>query len=303
VKASLPPKLSPALEDFLEHLRVERRYAPLTVDNYRRELGLLARHLHHSGVQSWPEARTEQIQALIAAEHRRGRGPASLRLLLSASRSLFRYLLREGQLKANPAQAVRAPKLQRRLPHVLDVDEAKVLVELKARDALQPRDQAILELLYSSGLRVSELVGLYWRDLDIQQGLVRVTGKGSKTRLVPVGRAALQALQALPCPGPETPIFPGRGGRPLSTAAVRLRLKRRALEQGLGKRVHPHLLRHTCASHLLESSGELRAVQELLGHADIATTEIYTHLNFQHLAQVYDAAHPRAHHRRNRGDS
>ncbi len=300
MKASLPPQLSTVLEGFLEHLRVERRYAPGTVDNYRRELGLLARHLQHNEVQSWPEARTEQIQALIAAEHRRGRGPASLRLLLSASRSLFRYLLREGQIQANPAQAVRAPKLQRRLPQVLDVDEAKVLVELKARDALQPRDQAILELLYSSGLRASELVGLYWRGLGIQQGLARVTGKGSKTRLVPVGRAALQALQALPCAGPETPIFPGRGGRPLSTAAVRLRLQRRALEQGLGKRIHPHLLRHTCASHLLESSGELRAVQELLGHADIATTEIYTHLNFQHLAQVYDAAHPRAHRRRNR---
>ncbi|HEN47569.1 MAG TPA: tyrosine recombinase XerC, partial [Mizugakiibacter sp.] len=245
MKSSLFPNLNKAIEDFLEHLRVERRYAPRTMDNYRRELGLLARHLHLSGVHSWPEARSEHIQALIAAEHRRGRGPASLRLLLSASRSLFRYLLREGQIQANPAQPVRAPKLPRRLPYVLDVDEAKVLVELKARDALQPRDQAILELLYSSGLRVSELVGLYWRDLDIQQGLVRITGKGSKIRLVPVGRAALQALQALPYADSETPIFPGRGGRPLSTAAVRLRLQRRALEQGLGKRVHPHLLRHT----------------------------------------------------------
>ena len=201
---------------------------------------------------------------------------------------------------ANPAAGLRAPKLHRHLPHVLDVDQAQRLVELDAEDPLVARDRAAMELLYSSGLRVAELCNVRWRDLDLDEGLVRVTGKGNKTRVVPVGRRALAALHELqpPSVSADAPVFPGRGGKPLSPSALRLRLKRRAFEQGIAQRVHPHLLRHTCASHLLESSGELRAVQELLGHADIATTEIYTHLDFQRLAQVYDSAHPRARQRR-----
>jgi integrase/recombinase XerC len=197
---------------------------------------------------------------------------------------------------------VRSPKVRRKLPEVLDVDEAATLVEVAAGDPLALRDHAMLELLYSSGLRVSELCGVRWRDLDPEQGLLRVTGKGNKTRIVPVGRMALSALGALREAQPahaDEPVLRGRGGGPLTPGAVRAALKRRARQQGVWKRVYPHLLRHSCASHLLESSGNLRAVQELLGHADIGTTQIYTHLDFQHLARVYDAAHPRA--KRKRG--
>ncbi len=288
--------LQHAVARFLDYLRVERRYAPRTADNYAHELTLLTRHAETQGVRNWKALQPAQLQALVAAEHRRGRGAGSLHHLLAACRSFFRWLLREGELDASPAAGVRAPKLRRKLPHVLDVDQAQRLMELDADDALAARDRAALELLYSSGLRVAELCGVRWRDLDLDEGLVRVTGKGSKTRVVPVGSQALAALRALrpALAAAETPVFPGRHGAPLTPAALRLRLKRRAGEQGIAQRVHPHLLRHTCASHLLESSGELRAVQELLGHADIATTEIYTHLDFQRLAQVYDRAHPRA---------
>ncbi len=291
-----PAPLETAVARFLDYLRIERRYAPRTVDNYARELALLTRHAGAQGARCWGELQPAQLQMLLAAEHRRGRGAGSLHHLLAACRSFFRWLLREGELQASPAAGVRAPKLRRRLPHVLDVDQAQRLVELDADDVLVPRDRAALELLYSSGLRVSELCGVRWCDLDLDEGLVRVTGKGGKTRVVPVGRPALQALRALQpaAAAPGAPVFPGRRGAPLTPAALRLRLRRRAREQGIAQRVHPHLLRHTCASHLLESSGELRAVQELLGHADIATTEIYTHLDFQHLAHVYDRAHPRA---------
>jgi len=180
---------------------------------------------------------------------------------------------------------------------VLDVDEATALVEITAGDPLALRDRAMLELLYSSGLRVSELCGTRWRDLDTEQGLLRVTGKGNKTRIVPVGRMGLEALAVLrdsQSASADAPILPGRGDQPLTPGAVRAAIKRRARSQGIWRRVYPHLMRHSCASHLLESSGNLRAVQELLGHADIGTTQIYTHLDFQHLAKVYDAAHPRA---------
>ncbi len=292
--------LEVAVNRYLDHLRIARRYAPGTITNYARELTLLARHARDHGVHDWSGLPPVVLQGLMASEHRRGRGPGSLRHLASACRSFFQWLIREGTLVANPAAGLRAPKLRRRLPHVLDVDQAQRLVELDAEDPLVPRDRAVLELLYSSGLRVAELCNVRWRDLDLDEGLVRVTGKGNKTRVVPVGRRALAALRELrpTSEQADAPVFPGRGGKPLSPSALRLRLKQRASEQGIAQRVHPHLLRHTCASHLLESSGELRAVQELLGHADIATTEIYTHLDFQRLAQVYDRAHPRARQRR-----
>ncbi len=192
---------------------------------------------------------------------------------------------------------VRGPKVQRKLPVVLDVDEAASLVEAGGEGALGVRDRAMLELFYSSGLRLSELVGLRWGDLDLDGGEVRVLGKGRKARIVPVGRHAVAALRALgeaEGRAPEAPVFRGRGGAPISPRTVQARLHKLALAHGSAKHVHPHLLRHTFASHMLESSGDLRAVQELLGHADIATTQIYTHLDFQHLAKVYDAAHPRA---------
>jgi integrase/recombinase XerC len=183
------------------------------------------------------------------------------------------------------------------LPQVLDVDEAVQLVEVPTDAPLGQRDRALLELLYSSGLRVSELCALRWHDLDLAEGQVTVLGKGSKQRMVPVGshaRAALEAWRAESAAKADAPVFPGRGGKPITPRAVQLRLRQLAQRQGLFKRVHPHLLRHTFASHVLESSGDLRGVQELLGHADLGTTQIYTHLDFQHLARVYDGAHPRA---------
>ncbi|HEX5959725.1 MAG TPA: tyrosine recombinase XerC [Rhodanobacteraceae bacterium] len=290
-------KLADDAAGFLEHLRVERHYSPGTLRNYAHALDALTRFADALALGNWNELRGEQLQTLIANEHRRGLEPPSLRAMLSAYRSFFRHLARNGGLQNNPAAGVRSPKVRRKLPEVLDVDEAATLVEVTANDPLALRDRALLELLYSSGLRVSELCGARWRDLDTEQGLLRVTGKGNKTRIVPVGRLALAALAVLrdaQSADADAPILPGRGGKPLTPGAVRAAIKRRARAQGVWKRVYPHLLRHSCASHLLESSGNLRAVQELLGHADIGTTQIYTHLDFQHLAKVYDATHPRA---------
>jgi len=289
--------LAAAIDGYLGYLRVERRYSASTLDNYARALAKLRAHAERIGIGRWQELRSAQLQALLAEQHRAGLAPASLGLFLSSCRSFFRYLAREGEVKVNPAIGVRAPKIPRKLPKVLDADEMTALLEFPLDDAEAVHDRAMLELLYSSGLRVAEIVSLRWRDLDVSEGMLRVTGKGAKTRIVPVGREALSALQALRTQdhgGDDDLILRGRNGRALSTNGVRTRLKRRARDQGIWQRVYPHLLRHSCASHLLESSGNLRAVQELLGHADIGTTQIYTHLDFQHLAKVYDAAHPRA---------
>ena len=289
--------LTRATDRYLDYLRVERRYAASTLDNYARALAKLGAHAERLGIAHWGELRSSQLQALLAEQHRSGLAPASLGLFLSTCRSFFRFLARDGEVKVNPAVGVRSPKIPRKLPKVLDADEMGVLLEFPTDDAEAVHDRAMLELLYSSGLRVAEIVSLRWRDLDPGEGMLRVTGKGSKTRIVPVGRQALQALENLrvqDAGADDGLILRGRNGRPLSTNGVRTRLKRRARDQGIWQRVYPHLLRHSCASHLLESSGDLRAVQELLGHADIGTTQIYTHLDFQHLAKVYDAAHPRA---------
>ncbi len=286
-----------SIDRFLDYLRVERRYSPSTVANYGRALARLRVHAESLDIARWDALRTAQLQSLVAQQHRDGLAPASLALFLSTCRSFFRFLARDGALSVNPAVGVRAPKVPRKLPQVLDADEMGALLEFPTDDAEAVHDRAMLELLYSSGLRVAEIVSLRWRDLDAVDGMLRVTGKGSKTRIVPVGRQALDALAALRAQdrgGDDDLILRGRNGRPLSTNGVRTRLKRRARDQGVWKRVYPHLMRHSCASHLLESSGDLRAVQELLGHADIGTTQIYTHLDFQHLARVYDAAHPRA---------
>ena len=289
--------LSGATERFLDHLRHQRRYSPGTLDNYTRSLAALRAHALALQVPRWRELRSEQVQSFVAAEHRRGLAPGTLKHMLAACRSFFRYLAREGEAATNPALGVRSPKAPRKLPQVLDVDEVAALLDFSTDDPEAVRDRALLELLYSSGLRVSELTNVRWHDLDLGEGLIRVVGKGSKTRIVPVGAKAIAALATLreqDHPGSDDPLVCGRLGKPLTPNGVRARLKRRAKDQGVWKRVYPHLLRHSCASHVLESSGDLRAVQELLGHADIGTTQIYTHLDFQHLARVYDAAHPRA---------
>jgi integrase/recombinase XerC len=285
------------LARFLDHLAVERRLSPRTIEAYRDDLSRLSAALDADDTMAWSAVVSDRLRSFIAAEHRAGQAPTSLARRLSAIRSFYRWLLREGLARANPADGVRAPRAARRLPNVLDADEMVSFLDLPAGGGIAARDRAMLELFYSSALRLSELTSLRWASLDLDEGLVRVDGKGGKTRLVPIGRLAREALAAWRQDAGgalEAPVFPGRGGAPLSARAVQARLKTLAQRQGLWKRVHPHLLRHSCASHLLESSGNLRAVQEMLGHADIGTTQIYTHLDFQHLAKVYDAAHPRA---------
>src|SRR5690554_1272061 len=296
-----PPERDPAAllapaAAFLEHLEIERRVSAHTLDAYRRDLAALCGWAEKDGTA--PEALDgARIRAFVAAEHRRGLAPSSLQRRLSACRGWYRWLLRHGRIQADPTTGVRAPRRSSDLPKVLDPDEAKALVEVPPDAPLGLRDRAMLELFYSSGLRVAELCALRWRDLQLDDGLVTVLGKGSRQRSVPVGshaRRALEEWQAESGAAGDAPVFPGRGGRPISPRTVQARMRLLAQRQGLFKRVHPHLLRHSFASHVLESSGDLRGVQELLGHADIATTQIYTHLDFGHLARVYDAAHPRA---------
>jgi len=285
------------VERFLAQLDVERRLSKHTSAAYRRDLALLLAHCEQEKVTQWTDLRSEHVRGFIAAQHRRGLAPPSLQRLLSACRSLFRWMLVNGEIAVDPSTGLRGPKARRKLPQILDADETAQLVSLPVQSALDARDRAMLELFYSSALRLSELCALRWSDLDLGEGLVRVLGKGNKARLVPVGRLAREALGALLArSGAKAgdPVFPGRHGAPIGPRAVQKRMKQLALRQGIHKNVHPHLLRHSCASHVLESSGDLRGVQELLGHADIATTQIYTHLDFGHLSKVYDAAHPRA---------
>ena len=292
-----PDALSDAVLGYLERLRVERGFSPNTLAGYRLDLARLIAFARAVPLDDWRKMQGEHLRRFLAAEHRLTLSPTSVQRRLSSCRGFFLHLVREGVLRATPAAGLRAPKAPRKLPQVLDPDEMKRLIEFEVLTPEDVRDRAMLELFYSSGLRLSELCGLCWADLSLEEGLVRVRGKGGKMRDVPVGRHACDALTALRRAGAaesRMPVFKGRGGQPISRGEVGLRLKAIAQRQGIEKRVHPHLLRHSAASHLLESSQDLRGVQEFLGHADIATTQIYTHLDFQHLARVYDAAHPRA---------
>jgi integrase/recombinase XerC len=292
------------VQRFLDHLRHERRLSPHTVTAYGRDLAHWLAYGERAGIGALAEVTAHHVRGFVAARHREGLGGQSLQRELSAVRGLFRYLMREGVAHRDPAADVSAPKGAKRLPKVLDADQvARLLAPIEEGD-LARRDRALFELVYSSGLRLAEAVGVNLGDVDAAEGMVRVVGKGAKTRLVPVGSKALEALAAwLPLrnalASPEEPaLFVTRAGRRLAARSVQARLKRMGLLQGLEVPVHPHMLRHSFASHLLESSGDLRAVQELLGHADIATTQVYTHVDFQHLAKVYDQAHPRARRRK-----
>ncbi|MGD2082408.1 MAG: tyrosine recombinase XerC [Chromatiales bacterium] len=289
------------LERFLHHLRHERRLSPRTVQGYERDLRLAAAWCREQGLRGWRDLDPHRVRSYVAARHRAGLSGKSLQRTLSALRSLYRYLLREQEADSSPADGVRAPRTPRRLPATLDADEIGRILDADGGDApLAVRDHAIMELLYSSGLRLAELVSLDLPDLDLADGTLVVTGKGAKTRRVPVGRKAREAVRAWLAhraslaPLEEPALFLSRRGGRISRRAVQQRLAVMARALGAARGIHPHLLRHSFASHILESSGDLRAVQELLGHADIATTQIYTHLDFQRLAQVYDQAHPRA---------
>ena len=288
------------LTRFIEYMRYERRASPHTISNYQRDLNAVVAWCELQQLQAWETIDGQHVRALIAARHRQGASPASLARLLSSLRSFYTWLIREGQAGSNPAVDVRAPKRKRPLPKTLDADQVGLLLEGKEDTPLAVRDRAIMELFYSSGLRLAELVGLNKNDFSQGGREVDVTGKGNKQRRLPVGAKAHEALQAWLslrsdwANADEQAVFVTQRGKRISRSAVAQRLKHWALRRGLDANLHPHKLRHSFASHLLESSGDLRAVQELLGHANISTTQIYTHLDFQHLAQVYDRSHPRA---------
>ena len=293
------------LDAYCEHLRSERQVSPHTLSAYRRDLDKVLGWCVKQNIGSWAALDIQRLRSLTARLHAQGQSSRSLARLLSAVRGLYHYLNREGLCDHDPANGLAPPKGERRLPKTLDTDRALQLLEGGVEDDfLARRDQAILELFYSSGLRLSELTGLNLDQLDLADGMVQVLGKGSKTRLLPVGKKAREALeQWLPLRAMANPaddaVFVSQQGRRLGPRAIQVRVKA-AGERELGQNLHPHMLRHSFASHLLESSQDLRAVQELLGHSDIKTTQIYTHLDFQHLAAVYDSAHPRA--KRMKGD-
>ncbi|HTN93944.1 MAG TPA: tyrosine recombinase XerC [Gallionella sp.] len=285
------------LNGYLAWLRNEKRYSALTAENYARDIGHL---LELAAETPLADLETHQIRRYIAQLHSRGLGGRSLARMLSAWRGFFTYLMRDHGLTGNPCAGLRAPKSSRNLPQALSPDEAARMVDLPTDTTEAIRDKAIFELFYSSGLRLAELVSLDPEQLDLSASEVRVTGKGSKTRIVPLGQFAVTALKAwmvvrgqLAREG-ETALFVGSRGSRISPRVVQLRMKQWGVKQGISSNVHPHLLRHSFASHVLQSSGDLRAVQEMLGHASISTTQVYTHLDFQYLSKIYDAAHPRA---------
>ena len=288
------------VESFLDHLKLERRLSPHTVKSYRRDLDCLAEFCIQQSIAAWHELRVHHLRHFAASSYASGLSPRSIQRRLSGTRSFLRYLIREGRLQHNPAVGVSAPRLPKRLPATLDAEQMARLLDIKGDKLVDWRDRAMLELLYSSGLRRAELVRLDLGDLALADGTVRVTGKGNKTRILPVGRWARTALsgwlrvRANLALVEEMALFIGPRGCRISPRTVQARVKLRARESGLPQRIYPHLFRHSFATHLLESSRDLRAVQELLGHADISTTQIYTHLDFQHLAQIYDKSHPRA---------
>ncbi len=309
------------LQQYAQYLSAENRYAELTAAAYRRDLSGFMRWLQHgakpseagqdctippnTAIEPATEARAlratgTEIRSWIGQLHRQGRAGKTLQRKLSALRHFYHWLLHNGQVEANPVVGIRAPRQPRRLPDTLSAEQLDFLLARQPDHPLALRDYAMLELFYSSGLRLAELVGLDLADLDVQQAMVRVTGKGDKQRDVPVGRMALKALLAWLdvrgdwCELDTSALFVSRQRKRISMRNVQARLVYWQQQQGMTQKLHPHKLRHSFASHLLESSGDLRAVQEMLGHTDISTTQIYTHLDFQHLAKVYDKAHPRA---------
>ena len=288
------------VKNYFIYLKNERGLAERTRMAYQRDLDQLLSFLATEEIDQPNQVTQHHIRAFIAQRHRQGLGGKSLQRMLSAIRSFYKWMLREGIAKHNPATPVRAPKSPRHLPATLDADTIGQLLDIPCDTPLAIRDKAIMELFYSSGLRLTELTTLNWDQVDLASGMVTVTGKGNRSRMVPVGRVAAEALlewrkaRAGFASFEEPRVFVSKQGNPIATRTIQARIRHWAQHQGMPQNIYPHLLRHSFASHMLESSGDLRAVQELLGHADISTTQIYTHLDFQHLAKVYDKAHPRA---------
>lgn len=287
-------------DEFLLHLGLERQLSPHTIAAYRRDLDCLIKFCDEAGVSRWDALEGFHLRRFAANSYGIGLSARSVQRRLSGARSFLDYLIREGGLKRNPGADVSAPRAARKLPDTLDIEQMGRLLAIPGDDPVACRDRAMLELLYSSGLRLGELVTLDPVDVDLEDATVRVLGKGRKVRLVPVGRKAREAIvawlgrRAELAAVDEPALFVGTRGRRISPRVVQKRVRHWARRAGLPKQVYPHLFRHSFATHLLESSRDLRGVQELLGHADISTTQIYTHLDFQHLAQIYDQAHPRA---------
>jgi len=304
---SLPSDFQRPVDAFLTWLRIEKRYSPYTLQSYHRDLLAAVAWMRREEIPGWDRLNTRQVRDFAAACHRDGLSGRSIQRRLSALRSFYAWAMRDGQAATNPAVGARAPKGPRKLPNALSVDQLAGLLDNTSDDPLAIRDLAIMELFYSSGLRLAELAALNRDDPPRGDDLLTVVGKGGKTRLLPVGRKARRAIArwlrvraGLAAKG-EPALFVSRRGGRLSQRAIQQRLAVNAARLGLDAHLHPHQLRHSFATHILESSGDLRAVQELLGHADIGTTQIYTHVDFQHLARVYDQAHPRAKRERDKG--
>ena len=297
----MSPEAPAELDRFLDHLRDERNLSPHTLEAYSRDLRHFMRYMHTQNLQDWDALDANHLRLYAAQSHRAGLTPRSIQRRLSACRTFFAFLLREHTLRKNPAEGVSAPKAGKRLPKALDVDQMNRLLDFRPQTPEDIRDKAMMELMYSSGLRLAELAGLDLEDLDMASGEVRVTGKGGKERIGIIGKQAetalktwLEARREFLAESPQTALFLNKKGRRISHRDIQRRMARRGLQQGVEPHVHPHALRHSFATHLLESSGDLRAVQEFLGHANLSTTQIYTHLDFQYLSQIYDQAHPRA---------
>lgn len=285
---------------FIAYIEIEKRLSPHSISSYQRDLQHFFAFCQRNELNQWRTINSHHIRSYIASRHKTGLSGRSLQRELSTIRNFYKYLIREERVKINPVIGVAAPKTPRKLPKVFDVDQMNQLLGSPAKTPLKIRDWAMMELLYSSGLRLAELLSLDIDSIDFASAMVRVIGKGSKTRVLPVGRFAITSIQrwlgerSKIADVDEKALFVSQQGKRLSARSIQQRLANWGLENGIEGRVHPHRLRHSFASHMLESSSDLRAVQELLGHEDISTTQIYTHLDFQHLAKVYDMAHPRA---------
>ena len=297
--------IQPLIDRFLDHLKFERRVSDHTVSAYRIDLLRLQEFAVQRKIQNIARLAPPQARLFAAGLRHLNLSSRSIARTLSAARSFYKFLIREGEGKTNPFEGISTPRGERKLPRTLNIEQAAQLVMITPDSDLTFRDRAILELLYSSGLRLSEIERSNVCDIDLADKTMTILGKGGKTRIVPVGRHAITAIkswlqrrQALVSNIEEKALFVSRFGNRLGARAIQKRVEYWARRQGLDRSVHPHMLRHSFASHLLESSSDLRAVQELLGHSDISTTQVYTHLDFQHLAKVYDKAHPRARRRK-----
>lgn len=284
---------------YWDFLRIEKQASPHTISNYQRQLQAVCEMLSEAGTASWQEVQASTVRWVLSQSHKQGLSAKSIGLRLVALRQFLAFLVKKGELNANPAVGIKAPKVGKHLPKNIDAEQVGQLLNIQSDEPLILRDVAMMELMYSSGLRLSELQGLDLGDLDLSTGEVKVLGKGSKERILPIGSKATIALQRwlavrLSFSPKENAVFLNRRGGRLSHRSIQLLFQKWGKIQALDTHLHPHKLRHSFATHLLEASGDLRSVQELLGHSSLATTQIYTHLDFQHLAKTYDAAHPRA---------